>query len=75
MFFFHFTILRRVCIGCLKVSENLLAGGFLGFEEGVCTAQHLINIPINIMKAIPIKRQAHQYSCGQNNKKKINNFI
>lgn len=59
---YSFTILLRVFIGLVKVSLMRLAGGFLGLVEGMCTAQHLINNPINMMKAIPINRTAHQNS-------------
>lgn len=58
------TILLSVFIGLLNVSLMRLAGGFFGLLDGVCTAQHLINNPMKMMKAIPIKRTAHQYSCG-----------
>lgn len=56
------TILLRVFIGLVNVSLMRLAGGFLGLVEGMCTAQHLINNPINMMKAIPINNTAHQNS-------------
>lgn len=56
------TILLRVFIGLVNVSLMRLAGGFLGLVEGMCTAQHLINNPINMMKAIPINSTAHQHS-------------
>lgn len=56
------TILRRVCIGRRRVSLILLAGAFFGLDDGVCTAQHLIKIPMTIMKAKPISRTAHQHS-------------
>lgn len=49
-------------MGLLKVSLILRAGGFLGLEDGVWTAQHLMNIPIRIIKVMPINSTAHQYS-------------
>lgn len=57
-----FTILRNVLSGLRNVSPNLRAGGFFGLLLGVCTAQHLMNRPIKMIKAIPISRTAHQNS-------------
>lgn len=59
---FSLTIRLSVFIGLLKVSLILLAGGFLGFELGVWTAQHLMNTPIIIINAKPIKTTKYQYS-------------
>lgn len=56
------TTRRNVLIGRRKVSLMRRAGGFFGFELGVCTAQHLINIPIKIIKSIPIHITAYQFS-------------
>lgn len=49
-------------MGRLNVSLNLRAGVFLGFDDGVCTAQHFMNIPIIITNVTPISIQAHQFS-------------
>lgn len=49
-------------MGRLNVSLNLRAGGFFGFEDGVCTAQHFMNTPIIITNVTPINIQAHQFS-------------
>lgn len=62
---FHYlllTILRNVCIGLRKVSLNRLAGGFFGFELGVCTAQHLMKMPMIMMKMMPQSTQMYQKS-------------
>lgn len=69
------TILLRVFIGLVSVSLMRLAGGFLGLVEGMCTAQHLINSPINMMKAIPINNTAHQNSWNKNNVTKVTEEI
>jgi len=67
------TILRKVFIGLLSVSDKRLAGGFFGLDEGVCTAQHLMKIPIRITKAMLISITAHQYSCNKRLDQNIRN--
>lgn len=49
--------------GCRNVCVILKAGCFFGFDDGVCTAQHLMKTPIKRTKATPISKTAHQYSC------------
>lgn len=49
----------------LSVSVNFKAGLALGFELGVCTAQNLMNNPINRISPIAISNTAHQYSIIQ----------
>lgn len=49
-------------MGLRSVSLIRLAGGFFGLDDGVCTAQHLINNPIKIINPMPINKTAHQYS-------------
>lgn len=59
------TIRRSVFIGCRRVSLIRRAGGFFGFELGVCTAQHLINIPMKIINMMPMQMTAYQFSVTQ----------
>lgn len=56
------TILLNVFIGRLNVSEILRAGAFFGLLLGVCTAQHLMNIPIKMRNKIPMSTQRYQFS-------------
>lgn len=60
--FLLLTMRRNVFIGRRNVSLIRRAGGFFGFELGVCTAQHLINIPMTMMKAMPMQITAYQFS-------------
>lgn len=62
IFFATLTILRKVFIGRLKVSDILLAGAFFGLLDGVCTAQHLMNIPMKMRNMMPINTQRYQFS-------------
>jgi len=49
-----------------------LGGGNLGLLLGVCTLQILINPAISMMRAMPIKRTAHQCSWNTNIQDEIN---
>ena len=57
--------LRRVLYGWRNVWVMLRAGILFGLDDGVCTAQHLMKIPIKTTKATPISSTAHQYSCAK----------
>lgn len=62
MFVHILTILLNVFIGRLNVSEILRAGAFFGLLLGVCTAQHLMNIPIKMRNKIPMSTHRYQFS-------------
>lgn len=49
-------------MGCRNVSLIRRAGAFFGFELGVCTAQHLMKMPINMKNMMAIKTHVYQFS-------------
>ena len=55
--------LLRVLTGLRRVSVMERAGGLRGLLEGVWTAQHLMNTPMNTTKPTPSSITPYQYCC------------
>ena len=53
------TFCRSALTGRLRVSAKCTLLASLGFEDGVCIEKHLIQMAMNMTKAIPISRTAH----------------
>ena len=58
-FFKKITFCRSALTGRLRVSAKCTLLASLGFEDGVCIEKHLIQMAMNMTKAIPISRTAH----------------